>query len=115
MPSANEPGARFAMGRVSRAADRLTGERMVADEVAWLAGKAEELLAGYWHAAPSRRGGFRTFAQVEQLWDEVIRPVLPRFKSMQGSFGAEPPPEGSVWRENWPLPEVRWCDRAIVS
>jgi creatinine amidohydrolase len=105
IPPRGEHGEHFAMGKNARDADRLTGERMVADEVRWLAAKAEELLAAYDTARPTRQ--LRTFNQVEQLWDDLIRPALPRFKSMQASFGVEPPPEGSAWRENWAVPEVR--------
>jgi creatinine amidohydrolase len=105
IPPRSEHGEHFAMGKNAREADRLTGERMAADEVAWLVVKANELLAAYDAARPTQQ--LRTFAQVEQLWDDVIRPVLPSFRSMQESWTIEPPPEGSVWRENWAVPEVR--------
>jgi hypothetical protein len=51
----------------------------------------------------------RTFGDVERLWEQVVRPVLPGFLSMQNLWEGEypAPPPGSVWHENWRLPEVR--------
>ena len=77
---------------------------MVADEVRWLGEKGKELLAAYEHEKPKQR--LRTFAQVEELWDRVVAPVVREFASMQEVWpGQQPPPEDSVWRENWPVPK----------
>lgn len=91
----------FAMGANAREATRRAGEGMVAGEVAWLARKKEELLAAYDPALPSR---LRTFDQVEEFWANEVRPVLPQFESMKQFRADKPgPPEGSRWRENWPI------------
>jgi hypothetical protein len=81
-----------------------TGERMVADEVRWLGDKARELLAAYDAAKPAHT--LRTFEQVEQLWETVVRPELKKFRSMQPLWeGRQPPAETSVWRANWAVPD----------
>jgi creatinine amidohydrolase len=103
-PPADAPGPHFAMGDNAGESDRRVGERMVADEVRWLGEKGRELLAAYESAKPGRR--LRTFVQVEQLWETVVRPALPQFRSMQElQEWQEAPAEGSVWRVNWPVPE----------
>jgi creatinine amidohydrolase len=92
------------MGGNARESDRRVGERMVADEVRWLGEKARELLAEYDRERPEHR--LRTFEQVEQLWETVVRPALPQFRSMQElQPGQQAPAEGSVWRVNWRVPE----------
>jgi creatinine amidohydrolase len=103
VPPPEEPGAHLAMGHNVRLSDRRVGERMVADEVRWLGQKGQELMAAYEHEQPQQR--LLTFAQVEELWDGVVAPVLKEFASMQDLWsGQQPPPEGSVWRGNWPVP-----------
>lgn len=93
------PGQVFAMGRDAAEADRRVGERMVADEVAWLGARAEELLAEYDHLRPAHT--FTTFAAVEAAWKDLVEPALPRFESMQRiwSWQSEPPPD-SPWNLN---------------
>ena len=98
------------MGPDAREANRRVGERMVADEVRWLAAKARELLDDYERVKP--RHALRTFEAVEALWERVVRPRLKHFASMQlGSrdpaTGEEraPAPETSVWFENAPVPD----------
>jgi creatinine amidohydrolase len=104
LPAAGEPGPHFAMGPNAGEATRRTGERMVQDEVRWLGEKARALLAEYERLRPEHR--LRTFGDVEALWRDVIRPEVPRFKSMQERLGdREPPPEGSVWHAGWRVPE----------
>ncbi len=89
----------FAMGANAAEAKRLIGERMVADEVAWLAKKKEELLADWDPEAPSR---LRTYDQVEEFWADQVKPRLNEFESMKQFRPDQPgPPEGSRWRENW--------------
>jgi creatinine amidohydrolase len=93
----------FAMGPNAREANRGVGERMVADEVAWLGRKKEELLAAYDPGAPSR---LRTFDQVEAFWAAEVKPRLKDFESMK-NFRPDKaaPPESSRWRENWQVGE----------
>jgi len=104
LPAADVPGPHFAMGITAPLADRRTGERMVGDEVHWLGAKARELLAEYRRLRPTRR--LVTFEDVEVLWESVVRPIFPSFKTMnQQPEGRVPPPEGSVWHPNWAIPE----------
>lgn len=107
IPAAEAPGPHFAMGPNARDSNRLTGERMVEDEVRWLGGKVRELLGEYEREQP--RHTLRTFEDVETLWETVVRPRLGEFRTMQQHWeGREPPPEGSVWRANWKVPERGW-------
>jgi creatinine amidohydrolase len=99
-PPAGAPGPHFAMGPNARESDRRAGERMVADEVRWLGEKMCELLVAYERERPEHR--LQTFAEVERVWSDVIRPELPRFRTMQQHVeGREPPPPDSVWHANW--------------
>ena len=104
VPAADQPGTHLAMGASCRLANRLTGERMVQDEVRWLGAKATELLAAYAQDKPQHR--LLTFEQVEVLWEQVIRPVVKDFASMQQlAPGQDPVPASSVWHANWRIPE----------
>ena len=103
LPPPNDAGPHFAMGPDAYAADRLGGERMVADEVRWRGEKAQELLEAYDREKP--RHTLHTFEDVERLWDTVVRPVLRDFRSMQDLWDGEPPSEDSVWHENWQVPQ----------
>jgi hypothetical protein len=48
----------------------------------------------------------RTFADVETLWENVVRPQLSAFETMQQQWpNVAPPAEDSVWRANWTVPE----------
>jgi creatinine amidohydrolase len=103
VPPPEEPGTHLAMGKDVRLSNRQVGERMVEDEVRWLGQKARELLAVYDREQPKQRLG--TYAQVEEMWDGVVAPVLKEFESMQDLWsGQEPPPENSAWRGNWSVP-----------
>ena len=105
-PSEAEPGPHFAMGSDARQANRLIGERMVADEVRWLGNKAAELLADYQQLQPQHR--FRTFADVENVWETVVRPQLGSFLTMQPMRPEEEAVSpDSVWFANTAIPE-RW-------
>src|SRR5689334_4147538 len=84
LPPAEEPGPHFAMGANAREANRRTGERMVADEVAWLGAKGRELLAIYEQERPVQR--LRTFEEVEVLWETVVRPHLGELRTMQSDW-----------------------------
>lgn len=104
LPPPEAPGPHFAMGANAREANRVTGERMVADEVRWLGDRARELLEAYEQVRPTQR--LRTFSQVEELWERVVRPELPRFRSMQElRDGQEPVPGDSIWFANWRVAE----------
>lgn len=104
VPPLDQPGTHLAMGANCRQANRLTGERMVQDEVRWLGAKAAELVAAYDGEPQEHR--LLTFEQVETLWDELIRPVVKDFASMkQLGPGQDPVPESSVWHANWRIPD----------
>ena len=97
-----DPKDYFAMGPDAREANQLVGERMVADEVRWLGEKGRYLLAEYDQLRPTHV--LRTFDDVEALWLDVVQPLLKGFVSMQSLWEEDPPPpEGSVWRENWKI------------
>jgi creatinine amidohydrolase/Fe(II)-dependent formamide hydrolase-like protein len=104
LPPADEPGAHFAMGANAREANRRTGERMVADEVAWLGAKGRELLDAYARERPQQR--LRTFEEVEVLWETVVRPRLREFRTMQFSWreGDVVSPD-SPWALNAAIPD----------
>ncbi|MBO0701335.1 MAG: creatininase family protein [Candidatus Dormibacteraeota bacterium] len=102
LPLGGEPGQRFAMGADAGRSDRREGERMVADEVAWLGRKAQELLREFRDSRPAVR--LRSFEAVEELWEREIRPRVPSFKSMQDRPGDASLPElpaASRWHTNW--------------
>ena len=82
-------GPHCALGPSAREADRRVGERMVADEIRWLARKAEELRADHGRTPSGPR--LRTFADVERLWATVTVPRLPEFETMR-PWGDDPPP-----------------------
>ncbi|MDH7569143.1 MAG: creatininase family protein [Armatimonadota bacterium] len=106
LPPEGTPGEHFAMGPTARQTDRRVGERMVRDEVRYLGEKARELLDAYQRENPTQR--LRTFADVERLWESVVRPRLKELRTMQPCWNnEEPPPEGSIWRVNWAIPEPR--------
>lgn len=93
------PGKRFAQGADAAASDRAAGRRMIAGQVAWLGARMRELLAAYDPQRPSR---LRTFDDVEDFWEQTVRPALADFKSMQATWYPKGSPDaGSRWLENW--------------
>ena len=103
IPAPDAPGPHFAMGANARESDRRIGERMVEDEVRWIGDKVRELLAEYDRIQPTTR--LRTFEDVESLWESVVRPKLPEFRSMTFKWSdTENVPEDSVWYPNWRVP-----------
>lgn len=105
LPPPDEPGPHFAMGGTAHQSDRRVGERMVQDEVAYLGELAERLLADYQRLAPDHK--LRTWADVERLWAETVRPEFPNFLTMNELRPSdEPVPEDSVWYANWHLPDL---------
>jgi len=104
IPPEGTPGTHYAMGDNAREANRLVGERMAQDEAGWLGRKGQELLAEYDRVQPVAR--LHTFEQVETLWNDVVRPHLAEFASMQPAFDnstTQSVPADSVWRANWPI------------
>lgn len=101
IPPSEEPGPHFAMGESARMSDRRIGERMIRDEVRWLGRKAGELLQSY--RKPTHHTPL-SFLQIEQIWSEEIQPQLHSFRTMS-YLDRTPPPENSVWRLNYEIPE----------
>ena len=101
LPPEEQPGTPYAMGRDAYQANRQVGERMVQDEVRYLAKKASELLADFDRLKPTPQ--LITFSQVEQVWQEVVQPELKKFRSMQDFWEGTPPPEDSIWHRNWKI------------
>lgn len=96
----------FAMGRDAAEASREAGERMVADMAAGLGAVQRRLLAE-WH--PERPSRLRTFGDVERFWEEAVQPVLKDFKSLRSTwYSKAAPDEGSRWRENWGVADIRF-------
>lgn len=101
-PAEDAPGPHFAMGPNARQADRRVGERMVADEVAWLGQKATELLDAYAAQTITERTPL-SFMDIERIWATDVLPRLPDFQTMQ--YGERtPPPDDSQWRLNYTIP-----------
>jgi creatinine amidohydrolase len=100
LPAPGAPGPHFALGQYAGEANRKLGELMVADIVKRLGEMATQLLAEYAKAKPERKP--LTFDDVERIWQEQIRPLIPDFACMR-DLGAkqEPPPDDSRWHANW--------------
>lgn len=92
----------FAMGADAPLAHRRVGERMVADEVAFLTRKAAELIAAYDPKVPATEERLQTFDDVERFWATQVAPRLPEFKSMAGyhtpDLAVDAIPADSVWK-----------------
>jgi creatinine amidohydrolase len=102
LPPASAQPPHFAMGANATQSNRKVGERMVADQVRWLGDKAKELLAQYDPASPGN--ALHTFEDVEQFWDQIIRPRFKDFKTMIQAPNDPQPSAGSMWRQNWTIP-----------
>ncbi|MDO8943175.1 MAG: creatininase family protein [Desulfobacterales bacterium] len=103
IPAEYHRGEQMAMGQDAPLANRLIGERMVADEVEWLGAKGRELLAEYDRLQPAHT--FTTFEAVEQAWSERIAPRLPEFITMQEKWsGQSDLPADSPWGRNNRVP-----------
>lgn len=104
IPAEYRRGEQFAMGRDAAQASRLTGERMVADQVEYLGRKARELIAEYDRLRPAH--SFATFAEVERVWHEIVAPRVGEFQSMQEKWpGQADLPAGSPWARNHGIPD----------
>jgi creatinine amidohydrolase len=94
----------FAMGQDAADSDRRVGARMVQDEIAWLARKADELLAA--HDPDRVVKGLLTFDDVERFWESEVRPRLVEFATMQTTWGQDAALKpGSRWYANWAVPD----------
>jgi|DewCreStandDraft_4_1066084.scaffolds.fasta_scaffold94234_2 creatinine amidohydrolase len=104
LPAPTAPGPHFAMGANARESSRVIGQRMAADEVRWLGEKARALREEYARLRPEHR--FTTFAEVERVWRDVVKPAVAEFECMKMSQGdgSDMPPE-SVWNRNCRIPE----------
>jgi creatinine amidohydrolase len=108
LPEPSAPGPHFAMGPTAFESNRQIGERMVADEVRWLGQKASQMRAEYAKLKPAH-DSLRSFEDVEQMWEQAIRPKVKDFASMQmrhsdhGDF--EDVPADSAWFANWRIPD----------
>ncbi len=103
LPPSGTPGTHMAMGPSAGEANRLIGERMVADEVRYLGRKAAELLDEYDRIRPTVR--LRTFLEVERLWHEVVEPALPTFRTIAPEWNdTSELPEDSLWYPNSAIP-----------
>lgn len=102
-PAPDAPGPHFAMGPNARLANRRVGERMVADEVAWLGRKADDLRADYAAHAPQSRTPL-SFLEIERIWAEEVLPILPDFQTMN-YLERTPPPADSRWQLNYRIPD----------
>ena len=103
MPAPDAPGPHFAMGANAFESDRRIGERMVADEVAWLGNKMQELLTAYEREQITERQPI-TFEEVERIWTETVSPALKTFETLKTP--EESPPESSQWFRQCKLPEL---------
>lgn len=106
IPAPDVPGPHFAMPPNAREADRRWGEAMVAAMADGLGRYARELV----EACEPPPQGYRTptFGEVEQVWNDVVRPMGPGMACMREldtSRNQQPPPEGSRWHANWHIPE----------
>lgn len=69
-----------------------------------LAAKARELLSAYGRVR--RTQAPLTFDQVEDIWENEVRPRSASFASMDDPApDRKPPPESSRWYRNWRVPQ----------
>lgn len=102
LPPPENKGKHFALNPNAHQSDRRIGERMAADEVRWLGAKAKELLVAY---VPQPDHTPMTFARVEAIWEQEVRPQLPDFASIAEESPHGVPPEHSRWYPNWRIPK----------
>lgn len=103
LPDRDAPGPHFAMAQNAYETDRRRGERVVASIAANLAAKGKGLLEEYDRVQPERQP--LTFDEVEQLWEDEVRPRFGDFSAMKDLYeGQHEPAEDSRWRPNWKVP-----------
>ena len=96
----------FAAGPDAQESSRRFGELLVAERVAWLGRKADELLAEF-HAptvpdspTPGNPLGALTFEAIERIWRDEIRPVLGEFAIFRELPPDQRVPGDSPWAPN---------------
>lgn len=94
----------FALGPDVALSSRRAGERMAAEQVAWLGRKGADLLELHGRMQPVAR--LRSYEEVERLWADVVVPELDRFQTMQPSLDGGVVSETSVWYQNWQIPRA---------
>jgi creatinine amidohydrolase len=100
VPAPDAPGPHFAMGTLVRESSRRAGELMASDAAERLGTMAKQLLEDYARAQPEHR--LLTFDQVEDIWEQEVRPLIKDLAAMQDlQPGQEPPSEDSRWYANW--------------
>lgn len=104
LPERDAERPQFAMGANAHETDRRTGERVVAAIAGNLAAVGRGLLEEYERLQPVRRA--LTFDEVEQIWEDEVRPRFGEFRCMTDlAEGQSPPAEDSIWRANWQVPK----------
>lgn len=100
-PPEDAEGPFFAMGPDARESSRGAGQAMVERQVAFLGGKAEDLVAEFDRVKPTAQ--LTTFADVEKMWADAVAPALPDFLSMQRDPHETgiAVPDDSRWAVNW--------------
>lgn len=105
LPEPESPGPHFAMSPDAGEANRCLGEKMLAGIASDLAVKAQALLAEYDRLQPACSQ--LTYADVENIWDREIKPIVPDFACMRElEPGQSAPPEDSRWYTNWHIPKI---------
>lgn len=106
LPPKGEDGTPFAMGPDAHQASTKAGARMVERQIAYLAEKARQLVADYDRERPTAR--LRTFADVDQMWADLVEPAFPGFLSMQADphNTGESVPGSSRWAVNFRAAET---------
>lgn len=104
LPEPGAPGPHFAMGADAAQADRRRGEEII-DHIGNHMGLiAKGLLADFDRLQPQCR--MMTYDQVETMWEQHVQPLVKDFASMQDlAEGQTPPPEDSLWRPQWKVPQ----------
>jgi creatinine amidohydrolase len=98
----------FATGRDAEESSRRLGERLVAERVAWLGRKADELLGTYRapktpaSPTPGNPLGALTFDDIERIWRDEFRPNL----TALATFRQLPPDERVAIDSPWVPNEV---------
>ena len=104
LPDSPPDGPLFAMGANAHDADRRTGQWLLRHKVEHIGARVAELKAEYDRSSPAHI--LCTYADVERLWEQVVRPRLAGLGSMQDdAHNRGPVPEGSVWHATWRVPD----------
>jgi len=99
----------LAVGGDIYSADRRLAEQMIDTYANKLHAGVHRLIGEYDRVHPDGARPALSFADVDRLWAEVIRPELSSFGSMQAVAEGLLPPEDSRWRRNCAIPEDTSC------